>query len=94
VQELAAAPEMLVWYLLVIAGAATMWRERRRWSYLAPLVLTIAGLMFILALAEGNAGTLFRHRAMVIPFAASLASPTLVAFWARRRSLRVRPTAM
>jgi 4-amino-4-deoxy-L-arabinose transferase-like glycosyltransferase len=83
-QEIAAAPEMLVWYLLVACGAATVWRERRRWSYLAPLILAIGGLMLVLALAEGNVGTLFRHRAMVIPFAASLASPSLVALWAWR----------
>jgi 4-amino-4-deoxy-L-arabinose transferase-like glycosyltransferase len=83
-QEIVAAPEMVVWYLWVVAGAATIWRERRRWTYFAPLVLTIGGLMLVLALAEGNVGTLFRHRAMVIPFAASLASPSLVALWAAR----------
>jgi 4-amino-4-deoxy-L-arabinose transferase-like glycosyltransferase len=80
-QEIVAAPDMLAWYVLVIAGLATIWRERRRWSYLVPLIVTIGGLMLVLALAEGNVGTLFRHRAMVIPFAASLASPSLVALW-------------
>ena len=80
-QEVLAAPEMLGWYVLVVAGSATLWRERRRWTYLAPLALAIGGLMLVLALAEGNVGTLFRHRAMVIPFAAALAGPTLVALW-------------
>ncbi len=81
-QELAAAPEMVGWYLLVVAGFATLWRERRRWLYLSPIVLAIGGLMVVLALAEGNVGTLFRHRAMVVPFAAALASPSLIAAWA------------
>jgi hypothetical protein len=92
-QEVVAAPEMLVWYLLVAGGAATIWRERRRWSYLAPLVLAIGGLMLVLALAEGNVGTLFRHRVMVVPFAAALASPSLVALWSRIRRRRANATA-
>lgn len=89
-QEIAAAPEMLVWYVMVVAGVATIWRERRRWAHLAPLVLAIGGLMLVFALAEGNIGTLFRHRAMVIPFAAALASPSVIAFWIQRRASRVR----
>jgi hypothetical protein len=89
-QEIVAAPEMLVWYALVAGGATTIWRERRRWFDLAPLVLVIGGLMVVLALAEGNVGTLFRHRAMVIPFAASLASPSFVAVWTARRDRRIR----
>jgi hypothetical protein len=92
IQEILAAPEMLVWYVLVAAGVASTWRERRRWPYLAPLTLTIGGLMLVLALAEGNVGTLFRHRAMVIPFAASLASPSLVALWARLLARHTRAT--
>ena len=43
-QEIVVAPEMLVWYLLVAAGIATIWRERRRWSYVAPLVLALGAL--------------------------------------------------
>jgi 4-amino-4-deoxy-L-arabinose transferase-like glycosyltransferase len=92
IQEILAAPEMVAWYVLVVAGAATLWRERRRWSELAPLVFAIGGLILVLALAEGNVGTLFRHRAMVIPFAASLASPSLVALWMRRRRTRTMAT--
>ena len=86
-QELLTAPEMLLWYALVVAGVVTIWRERRRWRSLAPIVLFIGGLMTVLALAEGNVGTLFRHRGMVVPFAAILASPSLLAAirWLRRR---------
>jgi 4-amino-4-deoxy-L-arabinose transferase-like glycosyltransferase len=86
-QELLTAPEMLLWYVLVIAGAITVWRQRRRWRSLAPIVLMIAGLVTLLALAEGNVGTLFRHRGMVVPFAAMLASPSILAAiqWSRRR---------
>lgn len=91
-QEVVAAPEMLVWYLLVGGGVATIWRERRRWTYLSPLVLTIGGLMLVLALAEGNVGTLFRHRVMVVPFAAALASPSLVVLWSRIRRRRATAT--
>jgi hypothetical protein len=85
-QELLTAPEMLLWYVLVVSGIFTIWRDRQRWRSLAPLVLSIAGLMAVLALAEGNVGTLFRHRGMVVPFAAILASPTVLAAitWLRR----------
>lgn len=101
-RELITAPEMLAWYVLVAAALVTVWRERRRWTLLAPAILTIAVLMLGLAIAEGNVGTLFRHRSMVVPFVVLLASPTLVSVWTRlrhpkpgdgvnRRSMAARP---
>jgi peptidoglycan/LPS O-acetylase OafA/YrhL len=59
---------MLVWYGLMVAAAIALWRWRRRWRVLAPIVLFVAGTLVIFALAEGNVGTLYRHRAMIIPF--------------------------
>jgi hypothetical protein len=82
-QELATAPEMVVWYLLLAAGVVSSWRNRYRWTALAPLILLVGGLTLVLALAEGNAGTLFRHRGMVVPFVVLLASPFVVAVIAR-----------
>ena len=82
-QELVAAPEMLFWYVLVVAAGVTAWRERRRWRPLAPPAAVAVALIVVLALAEGNVGTLFRHRGMVVPVVAMLASPTLAAMIAR-----------
>jgi hypothetical protein len=39
------------------------------------LIFFVGGTLIIFALVEGNVGTLFRHRAMVVPFVLILASP-------------------
>jgi hypothetical protein len=39
--------------------------------------------MLVLALAEGNVGTMFRHRDMLVVFVAVLAGPSLAVVWAR-----------
>jgi hypothetical protein len=77
-QELVTAPEMLFWYVLLTAALLTIWHQQRKWRTMAPLILMASGLTLVLALAEGNTGTLFRHRGMVVPFVVVLASPVLV----------------
>ena len=77
VQELIAAPEMVWWYVLCLGALVTVWRERRGWRALTPVVLTTGGILLVLALTEGNVGTLFRHRGMVVPLVALLAAPAL-----------------
>jgi hypothetical protein len=77
-QDLLPIPEMLVWYIVLVAAAIALWRWRRRWRTLAPLVLFVGGALLIFALAEGNVGTLYRHRAMIIPFVIVLAAPVLI----------------
>jgi hypothetical protein len=91
--DFALLPEMLLWYVCIVAAAATAIRERRSWQTVAPLTLLSAGLLGLFALVEGNWGTLFRHRAMVIPWVLTLAAPSLwmaFAAVAMRRSPRVR----
>src|SRR5256885_746128 len=78
---------MLVWYVLLVAAAIALWRWRRRWRALAPIVLFVAGTVLIFALAEGNVGTLYRHRAMIIPFVVVLAAPSIGSLVSRSRSL-------
>ncbi len=84
-------PEMLFWYLMLAVLPWSLWRDRTRWAQFAPLAMYVAGMLLILALAEGNYGTLFRHRGMIIPVAIVLAAPGLVALW---RSLRGRLSAL
>jgi len=86
-------PDMLLWYGLLAAVPWTLWRARRQWRSWSPLFLFVGGILLILALTEGNVGTLYRHRAMVIPFVAVLAAPSLVAAgrWGRARLARPRP---
>jgi hypothetical protein len=83
IRELVVAPEMLCWYALVAAALATTWRERRRLMTFAAAPLVIGGLILVFALTEGNVGTLFRHRGMIVPFVALLASPALIDAWGR-----------
>jgi hypothetical protein len=77
-QDLLPIPEMVVWYVLLVAATIALWRWRRRWRVLAPLVLFVAGTVLIFALAEGNVGILYRHRAMIIPFVALIAAAVTV----------------
>lgn len=78
-------PEMLVWYALLPLAAVTVWRSRHRWRLLLPVVLFVGGVVAVFTLAEGNFGTLYRHRSMVIPFVTMLAAPTLLDAWSRLR---------
>ncbi len=86
-------PDMLLWYGLLAAVPWTLWRARQLWHSWSPLLLFVGGILLILALTEGNVGTLYRHRAMVIPFVALLAAPSLltVGRWGRARLSPPRP---
>jgi hypothetical protein len=76
--DLLTAPEMLLWYVLMVAAAVTLVRARdRRWLFVPPVVFVLSFLVSM-ALTEGNVGTVFRHRAMVIPFVIVLAAPSLL----------------
>ena len=66
---------MLLWYLALGGALFVLIRYRRAWGTLVPLIFFVGGTLIIFALAEGNVGTLFRHRAMVVPFVLILASP-------------------
>jgi hypothetical protein len=79
VHDLLTAPEMLVWYILMAAALVTVIRFRARWWLLLPPVLFVASFIGAMALTEGNVGTLFRHRAMIIPLVIVLAAPSLLA---------------
>lgn len=82
-------PEMLTWYACLLAAALTTWSRRHDRRLWVP-VLFIGGLISVFALVEGNWGTLFRHRAMVIPLVVSLAAPSLLSWLDAVRSGRVR----
>lgn len=77
--DLAAAMEMLLlWDVILVAAVVSAWRHRNRWWAYAPMLLIIVGALAVFTLFEGNVGTLFRHRAMIIPLTIALASPVLV----------------
>ncbi|MGH2498816.1 MAG: hypothetical protein ACRDF0_01795 [Candidatus Limnocylindria bacterium] len=73
--ELAAAPEMLAWYGILLFAFLGLRRltpqMRARFAY---GLVVLALIALVLSLYEGNVGTLVRHRAMVIPFVIVLAA--------------------
>ncbi len=81
--DLLPAPEMLLWYVALAGALVTVLRRWDLWRSLTPLLLFVGGTLFVLLIAEGNVGTLFRHRAMVVPFVLILASPVFALLFAR-----------
>lgn len=77
--DLLTVPEMLLWYVALALLPFSLAITRERWRYFLGPLLFVGGTVLIFALVQGNWGTLFRHRAMVIPFVFILASPGLVA---------------
>lgn len=67
--QIIAVPEMLIYYLLLPAmfsGWGFIIRHKINEGGI--IVVYIFIMMLVLAFIEGNIGTLFRHRAMVLPF--------------------------
>ncbi len=67
--QIASMPEMLLYYLLLPAmflGLRFVMKHKIREG--GVIVVYIFIMMLVLAFIEGNVGTLFRHRAMVLPF--------------------------
>jgi len=67
--QIMAIPEMLVYYRLLpfmFLGYRFIMKYKVREG--GPLIVYIFIMMLVLAFIEGNVGTLFRHRAMVLPF--------------------------
>lgn len=88
--DLAVLPDLAAWYVVAVASAVTMVSHRARWTSFAAVAAVELGVLGLLALTEGNWGTMFRHRGMVIPWAAVLAAPTLSRLMAMRDGSEVR----
>ena len=67
-KDLPTVPEMIGWYLmLALATVGIVATIKRDWRRLFLPLLFTAGLILVLALVEGNVGTIFRHRSMLMP---------------------------
>src|SRR5262249_25367445 len=93
--DLAATGEMLALYVAWAAAAAALITKAARWRSLLPIALFVCGVLLTLALAEGNVGTLYRHRAMLTPWILLLAAPSLSSLVWRgtSRATNARPSA-
>jgi len=71
ISQITAVIEMFLWYFLIkfafVGGKVALGYINKRKQVLFILVFVILGFI-ILALTEGNVGTLFRHRAFIWPF--------------------------
>jgi len=88
-RQLAVIPETLAWYgiqALVVAAVVGLWRDHWRRMFL-PLAFG-GGLVLIFSLIEGNVGTIYRHRAMLMVPAFALAGVGLV--WLLERNAKRR----
>jgi hypothetical protein len=90
-RELAVIPETLAWYgmqALIIIGLVA-WR-RERWRQLFLPLAFCGGLTFIFSLIEGNVGTIYRHRAMLLlpAFAMAALGFDWLLTWLSRRAER------
>lgn len=94
VEQFATIPEMLLWYVCLVAavwGTITLLR-RRDMRFAQGLAMTL-GLVLVLSLIGANVGTLIRSRAMLVPYILMLAAvgiavvleryPALAARWPR-----------
>jgi len=68
--QIMAIPEMLIYYMLIpsiFSGYRFIMKHKVNQGGLL-IIVYIFIMMLVLAFIEGNIGTLFRHRAMVLPF--------------------------
>jgi len=87
-------PDILLWYALVpfaLHGMRLGFRHDLR-AYTVPLAVVIV-VTFAYALAEGNVGTAYRHRAQVLPLIflyCAVGITDWYAVWVRRRAAKSR----
>lgn len=88
-KDLPMIPEMIAWYAmlgLAVTGLVTSFKSDWR-RLLLPLLFTGA-IIGVLGLVEGNVGTIFRHRAMLMPTTFIAAGIGLSWLLARRQTAR------
>ncbi len=85
--EIALIPEMLVWYAALAFAFYAFVTRLRLWRGYALGIMLLGAIALVLSLAEGNVGTLVRHRSMLIPL---VAVPAAVGFELSRPDLLAR----
>lgn len=90
----AVQPEMITWYLLLAAALVGLARTAgQKWRDLLLPLGFAASWIVALALTEGNAGNIFRHRSMFMPFIFLVSAAGLHWLWytwQRRRTASAR----
>jgi hypothetical protein len=88
-RDLAVVPESLVWYgVEALVVLALVVYGRSRWRELFMPVVFAGGLVLVFAAIEGNVGTIYRHRSMLMPSAFTLAALGGLWLWSWSRARR------
>jgi 4-amino-4-deoxy-L-arabinose transferase-like glycosyltransferase len=91
-RQLAVIPETLAWYgIQVLAVAGMLGYRRERWRELFLPVAFGGGLVLVFSMIEGNVGTIYRHRAMLLVPAFAVAGLGYVWLLDRRAMRREHP---
>ena len=77
-QQKIAIPETLLWYALFIFALYGLYIYRTKWRAIFLIIFFVAMVSIGYSLAEGNFGTAFRHRAVILPFAFIMASAGII----------------
>ncbi|MGE3272054.1 MAG: hypothetical protein AB7P40_25090, partial [Chloroflexota bacterium] len=82
-RDFAAIPETLAWYgLQALSVLALVVYGRSRWRDFFLPVVYAGGLVLVFSVIEGNVGTIYRHRVMLLPAAFPLAAMGGLWLWA------------
>jgi hypothetical protein len=95
-RDLAVLPETAAWYAMQALALVTLAvYGRSRWRELFLLVAYSGGLILVFSVIEGNVGTIYRHRSMLLPPAFVVAAMGALWLWSwwRGRSASLEPVA-
>jgi hypothetical protein len=70
---------------LAVGAIARHWRN---WQQYIHLLGYIGGILLLIAIGQGNEGTLVRHRGMLIPFVLVFSGAGAAWLWSRWRAQR------
>jgi hypothetical protein len=96
-RDLAVLPETLAWYAMQALTILTLLvYGRTRWRDFFLPVVYAGGLVFVFSIIESNVGTIYRHRAMLLPAAFPLAAMGALWLWSwwRSRGVEAEPVAV
>ena len=83
--ERLAIPQMMLWYVILLASLAGIWRLRRNPSELFVLLVFLGAASAIIGMTGGNVGTIFRHRDVLTPVLIAAAGGGLAGWLNRPR---------